>query len=159
MQLLPSPTKAEVAHKGHSLLWLRDCFFIATLIHIPAACASTDKVSSTSSREEPLCNPISASLFASVIWFSGKLRAYRISPKMKLGGFGHSTAVRRDDKFLRKVTLAQMSVSSGWVPSTKYKFCSILMDISKKYAQLRRKCHAEYYHRTSTHAFVGKSAA
>lgn len=51
---------------------------------------------------------------------------------MKLGGFGHSTAVKRGYKFLRKVKLAQMSVSSGWVPSTKYKFCSILMDIKYK---------------------------
>jgi len=87
---------------------------IATLTYIPAACASMNMANATSSAEEWICNPVSASFFADVICFSGKLSAHRNSPKIRTDGFGHSTAVNRDYEFLRRLMLAQTSVSSGY---------------------------------------------
>lgn len=76
---------------------------------------------STSSTEEWICNPIAASFFASVICFSGKFSAHRISPKIRTDGSGHSTAVNRDYEFLRRLMLAQTGVSSGYpVPNANF---------------------------------------
>lgn len=67
--------------------------------------------SSTSCTEEWICNPISASIFANIICFSGKLLRHRISPKIKTDGLGHSIAVNRDYEFLRRFTLAHTCVA------------------------------------------------
>lgn len=113
--LLLGPTETEVAHTGHSFPWWHNIFLITTLVDIPAACASTNVPNDTSSAEEWICNPTSASFFANVICFSGKLSAHRISPKIRTDGFGHSTAVSRDYEFLRRLLeLAQTSVSAGY---------------------------------------------
>lgn len=110
--LLPGPTETAVAHTGHSFLWWHNIFLTATLIYIPAACASMNEANDTSSTEEWICNPFQPP-FLPVVCFSGKLSAHRISPKIRTDGLGYSTAVSRDYEFLRRFTLAQTSVSSG----------------------------------------------